>query len=107
MYMYVPSLEMLNTPGKQASATQWYTCLLLQGRHLSPHEVAQLRSASVPYLYRETGRGSIISCTAATALYRPMCVELTHYHSIQALLAMYVLYVDRTAKGGYPERHVE
>lgn len=86
------------------TAQPWYDCILLEDREFTEHELAQLKRVNL--MCRNIKRGSVIG-SHDTVLSRPISVQCTHYHPVQAVLALFAQHVDRTLKGDYPARHVE
>ncbi|KAI4792891.1 hypothetical protein KUCAC02_033086 [Chaenocephalus aceratus] len=84
----------------------WYNCLLLQNRTLNAHEIEYLKRANV--LSVRSGESDFVIGPEGSPLNRPMYVQLTHHHHVDALLAMIGCYVDPKVTGSqeYPLRSV-
>lgn len=82
----------------------WYNSLLLQNR--TDHEKKTLQRVDVSVINQN---GGDVIGPRGKPFTRPMSIELTHYHHMEALLAMIACYIDPTVKSlyDYPERHVQ
>jgi len=86
----------------------WYDCLLLKDRTLTDHEKERLNCVNVKSVSCN-GVDVMIGPNKDSAFTRPMHVEPTHHHHLEALLAMIACYVDSTVQSLYehPVRHVQ
>lgn len=83
----------------------WFNCLLLKNRSLTTYEMERLKRVNVQVVVDET---DVVIGPKDSPLSRPMHVTSTHYHHLDALLAILVCYVDPSVKhlNGYPVRRV-
>lgn len=87
--------------------TTWYDCLLLKNRTLTDFQMEILDRVDVTCGSNE-GVGVMIG-PKRISFARPMYIESTHHHHLNALLAMIACYVDPSMKSlyDYPARHVQ
>lgn len=84
----------------------WYDCLLLKDRTLTDYEKEKLDRVNVR---AGSAKGGHVTIGPKDSLFtRPMYVPLTHYHHLDALLAIMACYVSPRVKSlyDYPVRHV-
>lgn len=84
----------------------WHNCLLLKDRTLTDHEKKSLDGVNVRSVSHN--EVDVMIGPKDSPFTRPMNVQLTHYHHLNALLAMIACYFDPTVKSlyDYPVRHV-
>lgn len=84
----------------------WYDCLLLKNRSLTDHEKEKLDRVNVRSV---SANGVDVMIGPKESLFtRPMYVQLTHYHHLDALLAIMACYFYPGVESSYnyPVRQV-
>ena len=108
LHLSQDSTDSPESTGSTKAMDVWYDCLLLKDRTLTDREKETLNSVNVKSVSRN-GVDVMIGPNKDSPFIRPMHVELTHYHHLEALLAMVACYVDPTVQSLYehPVRHVQ
>lgn len=85
----------------------WYDCIVLINRTLTEQERINIDHANLKVDIDILGNVTI--GPKKSLFSRAMSVELTHYHHLDAILAMIACYVDPTVKSlcNYPVRQVQ